>query len=385
MPKLGPDTAVVTGLGLVTSLGRGVDETWGALAAGKVGVRSWTDLGDYPIDRAYRVAEGTPDGRARGAWLGALAADEALRTAGVDGDQRDGVDCYVGTTMGESEVFERAASDPTVDLTDGLGCSITRRVTTAVGVGGAQRTYGTACAAGNYAIGAAAGSIRSGRADVVLAGGVEPFSRIAQLGFARMRAMAPDVCRPFGADRSGMQMGEAAAFLVVERASSARRRGAEPLARVLGFGASGDSYHPTRPRADGSGMASAMSSAMAAANIQPEDVDWICAHGTGTQLSDAAEARAVHLAFGVSRPPISSLKGALGHSMGAATAAEAAISVIALHERVIPGTITTGEPDRTLDMDVAVEHRDAPHLNVILSCGYAFGGLNSGLVLGRVA
>lgn len=385
MPKLEFDSAVVTGIGLVTALGRGVDQTWDALAEGKVGVRSWTDLDDFPIDRAYRVADETPEGRARGAWLGELAAVEALRMAGVDGDERTGADCYVGTTMGESEVFEQAATDATIDIADGLGCAITTRVANAVGLGGAQRTYGTACAAGNYAIGAAAGSIRNGRADVVLAGGVEPFSRIAQVGFARMRAMAPDVCRPFGADRKGMQVGEAAAFLVVERASSAWRRGAEPLAEVLGFGASGDSYHPTRPRADGSGMAAAMSSALSAASIQPEDVDWICAHGTGTQLSDAAEARAVRLIFGERKPPISSLKGALGHSMGAATAAEAAISVLALRQRIIPGTITTGEPDGTLDMDVAVEHRDAPQLRVVLNCGYAFGGLNSGLVLRSVA
>ena len=217
--------------------------------------------------------------------------------------------------------------------------------------------------------------------DAALAGGVEPFSRIALLGFARSRAMSSDLCRPFDANRSGMQLGEAAAFLVLEREDRALARDASRLAAVTGFGLSGDAFHPTAPRDDGSGMAAAMRACLTDAAVPTDEVGWVCAHGTGTARSDAAEANALHAVFGDDPPPVSSIKGALGHSLGAATAVQAVVAVLALRGRVLPPNANLEQLDGSLRLDVPAEPRPAPRLRRVLSCGYAFGGLNSALLV----
>jgi 3-oxoacyl-[acyl-carrier-protein] synthase II len=289
---------------------------------------------------------------------------------------------FVGTTMGESAGFEAAAEGAPFDIEESAGCSLTNAVAASQELGGPRRTYATACAAGNYAIGAAAAAVRGSRVRAALAGGVEPFSRSAMLGFARMRAMTPDLCRPFDAHRRGMQLGEAAAFVVLERHEDALARGARSLAEIGGFGISGDAFHPTAPRQDGSGMAAAMVASLVNGGLDPADVDWICAHGTGTQRSDEAEARAIRTVFGGGGPPVSSLKGALGHTLGAATAVEAVMSVMALRNGVIPGNATTETVDGSLEIDVVVEARRAGRLRWVMNCGYGFGGLNSALLIG---
>jgi 3-oxoacyl-[acyl-carrier-protein] synthase II len=218
---------------------------------------------------------------------------------------------------------------------------------------------------------------------MALAGGVEPFSRIAMVGFARMRAMTPSRCRPFDKNRQGMQIGEGAAVLVLEREADAIARGAVPLAVVAGAGFSGDAFHPTKPRPDGSGMAQAMSAGLTAAGADPADVGWVSAHGTGTHASDAAEATALHHVFGSNPPPVSSIKGALGHSLGAATAVEAAVSVLALKHHVVPPNANLQTADADLGLDVVATARPASRLEMVMSCGFAFGGLNSALLLGQ--
>jgi 3-oxoacyl-[acyl-carrier-protein] synthase II len=291
------------------------------------------------------------------------------------------VGVYVGTTMGESAVFEAAGEGAELALDEAAGSVFAAEVAETLELEGPRRTYGTACAAGNYALGAAAVAVRSGAVDAAIAGGVEPFSRIALLGFARSRAMSSDLCRPFDASRSGMQLGEAAAFLVLEREDRARARDAAVLAAVTGFGLSGDAFHPTAPRDDGSGMAAAMRACLAAAAVPAAEVGWVCAHGTGTARSDAAEANALHEVFGERPPPVSSVKGALGHSLGAATAVQAVVAVLALRGRLLPPNANLEQLDESLGLDVPTEPRAAPGLRRVLSCGYAFGGLNSALLL----
>jgi 3-oxoacyl-[acyl-carrier-protein] synthase II len=202
------------------------------------------------------------------------------------------------------------------------------------------------------------------------------------LGFARMRAMAPEGCRPFAPARRGMTLGEGAAFVLVESREHALARGATPLARVGGLGLSADAHHPTAPREDGSGMAAAMRAGLKTADLSPGDVGWVSAHGTGTPRSDAAEALALHEVFGPSVPPVSSVKGALGHTLGAATAIEAVLSVLALRDGVLPPNGGVAGCDEGLGLDVVLEARPAA-LDWVMSCGYAFGGLNSALLLGR--
>jgi 3-oxoacyl-[acyl-carrier-protein] synthase II len=187
-------------------------------------------------------------------------------------------------------------------------------------------------------------------------------------------------CRPFDERRDGMQLGEAAAILHIESRSHARARGAETLAIVEGWGFSGDAHHAVAPRPDGSGMAAAMTACLAHARVAPEEVDWVCAHGTGTPRSDTAEARAITSCFAPSPPPVGSVKGALGHSMGASSAVEAIISVQALHHQIIPPTAGLGAPDRELGLRLPREA--APmRLERVISPAYAFGGLNSALLL----
>jgi 3-oxoacyl-[acyl-carrier-protein] synthase II len=384
-----PPEVVVTGTGAVTALGADVAGTWAALLDGRSAARHWGDLADegFPVDIACRVpdeswgAGGPPEPTRRGRALGLLATREAITQAGLTGEL-DGsrVGCFVGTTMGESAVFETAAVRGSFDLAEGGGQVFAETIADAYDVRGPRRTFGTACAAGNYAIAAAARAVASGRIDVAIAGGVEPFSRIAMLGFARMRAMAPDGCAPFGRGRRGMTLGEGAGIVVLQRAADAER----PLARVGALGLSADAHHPTAPREDGAHMVAAMRGGLSRTGLASDEVGWVNAHGTGTPRSDAVEALALGAVF-ASPPPVSSIKGALGHTLGAATAIEAVVAVCALRDGVLPPNTGTAEIDEKLGVDVVAAARPAPGLDWVMSCGFAFGGLNSALLLGRAA
>ena len=387
---------VATGTGAVSALGGDVEATWHGIRDGRTAVRRWADLSTegYSLDVACRVddavwGDDVPDVRVRGRALARRSAREALDDAGLlapDGRLVDGLDptrvgVFVGTTMGESGVYEDSTAGGTFDLGEGGSQVFATSVASEFGLSGPCVTIGTACAAGNYAIGAAARAIASGRVDVALAGGVEPFSRIAMVGFARMRAMAPDGCAPFGLGRRGMTLGEGAAFLVLQRHEDAVR----PRVVLGGLGLSADAHHPTAPREDGSGMAAAMRAALTASDLSPDDIGWVSAHGTGTPRSDAAESLALHTVFGTAPPPVSSIKGALGHALGAATALEAVVAVRSLETATLVPNAGVAEVDPVLDVDVVLTARAAPGLEWVLSCGYAFGGLNSALVLGRAA
>jgi len=380
--------AVITGLGLVTALGDATDVVWERLLAGHSAARAWDDLAaeGFPVTVACRVPGdvGEADPARRGRAMARRAVSSALSSAGLGPaalpPARTGV--MVGTTMGESAGFEASAAGAAVDLGAVSGQVVAADLAGWLGVAGPQRTFGTACAAGNYAIGAAARSVTAGRAEVVLAGGVDPFSRIALLGFARLRAMSSERCRPFDAGRDGMQLGEAAAFVVVEDEAHAVARGAELLAVVAGLGLTGDAHHPTSPRSDGSGMAAAVVAGLDAARARPGEVGWVNAHGTGTVASDAAEARALADVFGAGAVPVSSQKGAFGHCLGAATAVEAVVSVLALGAGLVPPTAGLRAVDPALAIDAVVEARPVRRRGWVVSCGFAFGGLNSALVLG---
>ena len=393
-------SVVVTGTGVVSALGGDTAATWGAVLEGRSAVRTWDDLAEegFPLHTACRVDDaswgpaGPPDPARRGRELGLRAASEALGAAGLLDDSGGlvgtldpaRVACFVGTTMGESAVFEGAAERGSFDLAEGGGQVFAESIGAHYGLSGPRRTFGTACAAGNYAIAAAARAVASGRVDVAIAGGVEPFSRIAMLGFARMRAMAPHGCAPFGRVRRGMTLGEGAGFLVLQRRTDADVAGARTLARIGSIGLASDAYHPTAPREDGTHMVAAMRSGLERTGLAPEDVGWVSAHGTGTQRSDAVEALSLRAVFG-DPPPVSSVKGAIGHTLGAATAIEAALAVCALREGVLPPNAGADEIDDALEVDVVQSARPAPGLGWVMNCGFAFGGLNSALLLGRAA
>lgn len=369
---------VITGIGVVTALGNTVPGLWTALLAGRSAIRPWADLAaeGFRVDRAARIEDDTASEPVQRALdMAATAARAAVADARVTVPARLAV--AVGSTMGVGPWFE-AAVDGTPPGTGGAD-AYAAAVAAAVGPATVVRAFSTACAAGNYAIDAAARLLADDRVDIAVAGGVDAFSRIAMTGFTRSRAMDPNTCRPFDAARSGMQLGEGAAFLVLERADDARSRGARAYARVHAVGLSCDAYHATTPRPDGAGMAAAMRRALALADVAPADVGFICAHGSGTRASDAAEAAAIAGLFGTDAV-VGGIKGALAHAMGAASAIEAAVSAIVLREGIVPPTVGTTQLDPTLAIDLALASRPG-RFRFALNNAFGFGGINSSLLL----
>ncbi len=380
---------VITGVGACTPLGGTADATWRQILAGASAAREWDDLAAEGMRavRACRIEEFDAPETRRGRALGIAAAREAMRqawTGALPDGPHGGV--FVGSTLGESAAFEQVAAGAALDLAQYGAPSFCDALAAEFAVTGPREALATACAAGNHAIGAAALALRQGRARWALAGGVEPFSRLSMVGFSRSRAMASGDCRPFDAHRTGMVLGEGAAMLVLERLDDALARGAHPLAEVGGLGLASDAHHPTAPRADGRGMERAMRAALASSGLQPADVDWVNVHGTGTRPSDAAEGCAVRAVFdGLPMPTLSGSKGALGHALGAASAIEAVLCVCGLRDQVIPATPghTVTDPDIGVGCTRGVVRAAERPLRVVINNAFAFGGINSTLVLTR--
>ncbi len=398
------ERAVVTGVGVVSPLGRGVDDLWSAVLGGRSGVTRCDEPGllhgrltaRVPadcLDEPVRDADGRPR-TGRAAALATLAGCDALADAGLSPtDSRLELDLVLGTTMGEPSWVDtwpdaEAAQRPppyarAVELLAGAPDGLASVVADRVGIGGRVSALGGACAAGNCALTRALDDVRSGRAVRVLAGGVDAFSRTALIGFAKLGALASDACRPFGLDRQGLVLGEGAAFLVVEAESEARRRGAPVLAELAGAGLSCDAHHPTSPLPDGRGAAAALVAALGDADAKPGDVGWVSAHGTGTAANDRAEVAALRQVFGDRRTPASSLKSLTGHGLGAASAIEAVLCVLALQHRTIPPTWHVGDQDPGCDWDVVLGEPRSADLTVVVDEAYAFGGCNAVTVFAR--
>jgi 3-oxoacyl-[acyl-carrier-protein] synthase II len=336
---------VITGVGVVSPLGEAPAPLWEQLLAGQTAARPWPDLASegHRNNVACRIDNLDCADVNRGQVLAVRAALQAVENARVDPPKNAGV--FLGSTLGESAAFEHVAEGQALPLGELSVASFVEKTRAHFKLSGPRVAVATACAAGNYAIGAGLEALRHGRVPLVLAGGVEPFSRLAQVGFSRSRAMAAGVCKPFDRDRTGMLLGEGAAVFVLETIEGALRRGARPLAEVVTLGLSCDAYHATAPQPDGRGMAKAMRAALDSAGIGAEQIGWINAHGSGTRLSDAAEAKALRSVFGNYLPPVSGSKGALGHALGAASAIETAVCVAGLLAQTIPPTAGHDNPD----------------------------------------
>jgi 3-oxoacyl-[acyl-carrier-protein] synthase II len=319
----------------------------------------------------------------------------ALEDAGIEcrevGAESAGVS--MGTTSSESDylrefhdhlaagTLDRAG--PEADLLQYPADTIASNIAGEMGFAGINATIPCACAAGNYAIAYAFDLIRSGRADLMLAGGADGFARVAFTGFARLGAVSPDVCRPFARNRKGMIPGEGAAVLVLEPLDSALRRGAQIYAEISGYGLSCDAYHMTSAHPEGDGAARAMTKSLEQSGLKPEDVSYISAHGTGTPTNDRLETIAVKRVFGDSayRTPISSIKSMLGHTMGAASAIEAAACAMAISASRIPPTMNLEEPDPECDLDYVPNRARDCEVRAAMSNAFAFGGANASLIL----
>ena len=407
-----PDGATVTGIGLVTPLGRKPAEFFEALLAGRSGLSR--PAADHPLAGLLEVAGIGPaiDAKEvlaptearfvdRFVLLALAAAADALDDAGiVAGRDVDPVRIAVVVSSGGAglETYEqqaarrqargRAGVSPYL-LPGMLGNMAAARIAIKYGIRGYSSSIGTACAAGAQSVAEAFRLIRGGDADVVVCGGSDaPLHPTVALAFANARALAEgwadpaEASRPFDARRNGFVLGEGAGILVVERTGHARARGAAGYADLIGWGASTDAHHPTTPRPDGAGAVGSMTAALARAGLRPDQVDYVNAHGTGTRLGDRAEAGALRAVFGPAGPPVSSVKGATGHLLGASGAVEAAVSALAIARGALPPTVNLDDPDPECGLDhVRGAARTGP-VRTALSNSFAFGGHNISLLFG---
>jgi len=249
------------------------------------------------------------------------------------------------------------------------------------GINAPAQVIANACASGTNAIGHAFNAIRTGRYQRILAGGYDALSELVFVGFDSLQAATPEKCRPFDSNRSGMVLGEGAALFALEEFESARRRGAEILGEIVGYGISTDNHHLTQPNPDGSGPRRAMEQALAQAELKPKQVGYINAHGTATVLNDTAEGKAIIELFG--EVPVSSTKSMMGHSLVAAGAIEAVVSLLALQHQFLPPNINFREAELSLNI-VANQPRDA-QFDCAVSNSFGFGGTNATIVLRKLA
>jgi 3-oxoacyl-[acyl-carrier-protein] synthase II len=414
---------VVTGLGMVTPLACGVEETWSRLIAGQSGAGTITKFDTSNVVTQYACEIPMGDGRDGtfnpDDWMepkeqrkvddfiiyGMAAAVQAVKDAGWDDISeeeklRTGVMIGSGigglTSIAETAVLIKEKGPKRVSpffIPGALINLVSGQVSIRFGFKGPNHAVVTACSTGAHAIGDAARLIQWGDADVMVAGGTEsPISEIGIAGFNACKALSTKradephkASRPYDADRDGFVMGEGAGVVVLEEYEHAKARGAKIYCEVLGYGLSGDAYHITAPSEDGDGGFRSMSAALKRAGLQASDIDYINAHGTST-MADTIELGAVERLLGnhASKATMSSTKSSIGHLLGAAGAVEAIFCVLAIRDQVAPPTINLDNPAVAPKLDLAPNKAVKRKIEVALSNSFGFGGTNASLVLGKV-
>jgi 3-oxoacyl-[acyl-carrier-protein] synthase II len=397
--------AVITGCGALSPLGSGVPAFWDALLAGRSGlapIRSFDTTG-YTHVVAGEIKDFAPEHVLssdevhrvdRVSQYALIAAREALSDAAIDLRQidRTRVGVILATTLGGmliGEAYHRGQHSgtpfPARQLLHFPYYAVATRLARELEVCGPVVSPSIACASGTHAVGLALEFIRRGQGDVFIVGGAEAICEFVVSGFNCLRASTGETVRPFDVRRNGLAIGEGAAVLVVEEASHARARCARTDVEVAGTALSGDAVHMTAPARDGAGAARAMRGALRDAAIDPADVGFISAHGTGTLYNDAMEVAAINDVFGeaAARIPVNSIKGAIGHTLGAAGAFEAIMSVQILRAGVIPPTVGCEQLDPAWPLDVVRGEPRRFEVNAILSTSSAFAGNNAAIVLRR--
>jgi nodulation protein E len=397
---------VITGVGVVSSLGNNATEFWDALSAGRSGIGPITraDTSNIRFKNAAEVRgfDETQhfDDKAL-LWLdpfalyGIVAAREAVADSGIEfTDQlRDRGGVITGSCLGgkttEDELFyklyaENKQRQQPVAIPRAMSNAVASHVSMEFGLTGATFTTSTACSSSNHAMGQAFWLLRQGTIDVAIAGGSEAPICFGNLkAWEAMRVVSPDTCRPFSKDRTGMILGEGAAMFVMETLGAAQARGAKIYAEIAGFGMSADAHHLTMPLA--AGAAKAMREAVADANLRPEQVGYVNAHGTATQANDPMESDAIRMVFGdhTDNIHVSSTKSMHGHTLGAAGAIEAAATVLGLHNRLLPPNANFTEADPECNINVIANAAVASEPEAAISNSFAFGGLNAVLAFKR--
>ena len=394
----------VTSIGIITSIGDSLSVFRKNLFNGDCGIGpvSLFDTAGFSCHSAGEVTvdiTGTLSARelrrvSRCDLLGLIAADEALSDVGRTFEQydKDRIGIILGGGAGGMlswEHYQRARwtgqrrARPTL-LLPAATCTLSDLIAARYGLTGYRATICTACSSSATSIGYGYDLIRSGAQDVILAGGSESLSELTFTGFHSLKLMDPDYCRPFDKNRRGLSLGEGAAVFVLENFDDAARRGAAIHAEILGYATNSDAIHITAPDADG--MSRVMVQALKNAKIGAEAVDYINAHGTATPINDLMESAAIRTVFSAVRdygPPVSSTKSQVGHCLGASGAVEAAATILALREQMIPPTVHLAEPDREFNLDHVPNKSRKQDIRIAMSNSFAFGGNNTALLLGR--
>jgi len=416
---------VVTGLGMVSPLAGGVDESWKRLIAGESGIKTIDtfDTSDLSVKIGGLVPTSPEAGAARfdiDAYIlpkdqrkmdrfiayAIAAATQAVEDSGwkpSEGEEQERTGVIIGsgiggltqihdTTLVMAQQGARRVSPyfipaSLINLASG-------HVSIKYGFKGPNHAVVTACATGAHAIGDAARLIQFGDADVMVAGGTEAaLCRLGMAGFASARALSTSfndaptkASRPWDKDRDGFVMGEGAGIVVVEEYEHAKKRGAKIYGEIIGYGLSGDAYHVTAPAEDGNGAFRAMRQALKNAKIDCESIDYINAHGTSTPLGDVIEVRAVKRLFGehAYKIAMSSTKSAIGHLLGAAGSVELIFSALALQDNLMPPTLNLDSPSEECDLNFVPHKVQEKKLDIVMSNSFGFGGTNASLILKRV-
>ena len=411
-----PRRVVVTGLGLVCGVGNTAPEVWRQLTAGASGMApiQGFDTTGFSVTFAAEVKDFDPlnfvdkkESRKMGRFIhfAFAATQEAMAQSGlkITPEIADRVGVYIGSGIGGFEIIEREHSNLLAGGPRKISPFFIPAVIVNMAAGNISIRYGakgpisataTACATSANSIGDSVRMIMHGDADVMIAGGAEAsVTPLSVGGFAAMRALSTrndeptKASRPFDKDRDGFVIGEGAGILILEELETAKKRGAPIMAEIIGYGMSGDAFHITSPSEDGDGAYRVMRNAMRDAKLQPEQIDYVNAHGTSTDLGDKIETVAIKRAFGehAYKLAVSSTKSMTGHLLGGAGGLEAGLVVLAIRDQIAPPTINHEIPDPECDLDYVPNHARPMRLEHVLSNSFGFGGTNGCLIFKRYA
>jgi 3-oxoacyl-[acyl-carrier-protein] synthase-1 len=397
-----PEEIFVTGYGIASALGAGKEATLTALRERRTGIAPVRYLKtahtEFPVGEVKRSNEEMvhalriPEAKitTRTSLMGMVAVREALEHARIRGKDGLRIALLSGVTVGgmdKSEIYyldflENDTRNGYIATHDCGAC--TEMIADYFGVFSTVQTISTACSSAANAIMLGAMLINDGRADVVVAGGSECLTKFHLNGFNTLMILDREQCKPFDAHRAGLNLGEGAAYLVLEAENTLRRRGVEPLCRLSGYANTCDAYHQTASSPDGEGAYLSMAKALNAAQLTPKDIGYINAHGTGTENNDLSEGRAIQRVFGDSVPPVSSTKSFTGHTTSAAGGVEAVISMLALQHNFIPANLNFATPMPELAFTPATAGQPQVPLRHVLSNSFGFGGNETSLIFSKV-
>jgi len=394
---------VITGIGVFCSIGKNVEEFNRSLKKGKTGIGrvALFDTSKYPSKIGAEVRGYQPEEFfekkelrrvSRTDQFALIASEEAVNASGVNSYASEEVGICLGAGAGgmfEAEVYHKeillkGKSRPSL-LLPFIPSFTASRVAERFGFSGPKFTVTTACSSSATSIGYGADLIRRGQSRAVLCGGSDALSELTFGGFNSLKAMDPSPCKPFDRKRAGMSLGEGAGILILEDFDEAMERGVRIYAEFLGYGIGGEAYHITAPEPTGMREAGIMREALGESGISPDEVDYVCAHGTGTPLNDKVETLAIKNAFGerAYSIPISSIKSMVGHCLGSAGAVEAVASLLSIVHQFIPPTLNHQEGDEDCDLDYVPGQSREMEVKVVLSNSFAFGGNCTTLVFGK--